>query len=129
MCLNLWYGMGGGGCSIWIAFIVCVLLLLVIDSWAGVHGEGGLPAWLVLLLGGREGGQQQYSLHTRLLADDDQSLFLLLGSLPVIGNGEGSVGSVYLPLCVCLPWLHSTHVLGLGGAQQTAGKRAGLLPF
>jgi hypothetical protein len=47
MCLNL--------CSIYIASIVCVLLLLVIDSWAGVHGKGGLPAWLVLLLGGRGG--------------------------------------------------------------------------
>jgi hypothetical protein len=71
MCLNL--------CSIYIASIVCVLLLLVIDSWAGVHGEGGLPARVVLLLGGREGGQKQYSIHTRLLADDDKSIFLILG--------------------------------------------------
>jgi hypothetical protein len=119
MCLNL--------CSIYIASIVCVLLLLVIDSWAGVHGEGGLPAWLVLLLGGRrEGSSNTHSLPAYLPMTIKVSFFYW-GLFPSSGMGRDRL-VLRISLSVCPGYtLHMW--LGLGGARQTAGKRAGLLPF
>jgi hypothetical protein len=59
---------------------------------------------------------------------------LLLGSFHL---ERGGVGCLCVPASLYLPWLLTLHglpdlvglfFLGLRGAQQTAGKRAGLLP-
>jgi hypothetical protein len=125
MCLNLWYGMGGGGCSIWIAFIVCVLLLLVIDSWAGVHGEGGLPAWLVLLLGGRrEGSSNTHSLPAYLPMTIKVSFFYW-DLFPSSGMGRDRlVLCTYLSVCVCPGYTLHMCLVWEGPSKQPGSGRA-----